>query len=263
MATMTPKKAYDKCLKNYTRNKELEKIIIEDPKHACLYAKDIIAGRWLEAENIIATSAEWAFYYSSNVIYGRWGTSRAKMEAEESIKKDPQYAYRYAREVIRGRWIEAEPYIIKDSLYACYYAADIIKDRWIEAEKSIAECTNDDTFDYLKDFVKDRWPELEEKLLKTKSSRKIVKYCKIINQRWIEAEPIIAHNMLVDYCNHFSIPLPEENYNKELLECAIHSKSSKYFNKIKKEKDAVIRLLKSLVIRQEISLNQTVEDLIK
>ena len=237
MATMTPEQAFYKCYGDNKLDKELELIIIKDPSYACLYAQYVIKGRWIEAENIIATSAEWAFYYSYNVIGGRWGTSRAKTEAEESIKKDPLYAYRYAKNIIKGRWTEAE--------------------------KSIAECANDDTFDYLKDVVKDRWPEFEEKLLKIKSSRKIVKYCKIINQRWIEAEPIIAHNMLVDYCNHFSIPLPEENYNKELLECAMQSKSSKYFNKIKKEKEAVVRLLKSLVSRQEISLNQTVEDLIK
>ena len=55
-----------------------------DAEYACLYALDVIKGRFLEAEPVIAT--------------------------------DPQYAYRYARDVIKDRFPEAES-VIKNSAW--------------------------------------------------------------------------------------------------------------------------------------------------
>lgn len=225
---MTPREAYYHCAKN-GRNAELEKIISTDSERACYYAQHFIKGRWPMAENVIATDPRWAFQYAQNVIEGRWP------EGENVISTDPQYAYYYAREIINGRWIEGEKIIATDPEWA---------------------------FRYHKELVKKRWFELEQILLKNKNRRKIVDYCKASKERWPEIEPLLSHSLLIDYCNYLSLPLPVENYNRELLECAIHSKESKYFNKIKKEKDAVIRLLESLISRGLISKNQTVEELI-
>ena len=62
---MTPQEAYIKCRK---RDKELELIIIKDPEYAYYYAKEVIKGRWIEAENIIATSSLYAYFYALKVI---------------------------------------------------------------------------------------------------------------------------------------------------------------------------------------------------
>ena len=91
---MTPREAYDKCRYNKKRDKDLEKIIIKSPACAYFYARDVIQGRWKEAENIIC---------------------------------DSEYAYLYARDVIQGRWIEGENIIATNSGWAYLYALDIIK----------------------------------------------------------------------------------------------------------------------------------------
>jgi hypothetical protein len=46
---------------------------------------------------------QWAYWYARDVIKGRWP------EAEPVIRSDPEWAYRYALNVIKGRWPEAEP----------------------------------------------------------------------------------------------------------------------------------------------------------
>ena len=48
------------------------------------------------------TTPHWAYRYAKDVIGGRWP------EAEEAIATDPFYAYRYARDVLKGRFPEAE-----------------------------------------------------------------------------------------------------------------------------------------------------------
>ena len=44
---MTPKEAYDKCLINNKRDKDLEPIIIKDPEFAFYYANHIIECSWI------------------------------------------------------------------------------------------------------------------------------------------------------------------------------------------------------------------------
>ena len=52
---MTPKKVYRKCHKKGSRNPKLESIIIQDPKWS-YYARNVIKGRWVEAEASILGS---------------------------------------------------------------------------------------------------------------------------------------------------------------------------------------------------------------
>ena len=96
---------------------------MKDPKSAYEYARDVIRGRWPEAEKVIASDAFSACDYAKNVIGGRWP------EAEKVIASDAYSAYLYAMYVIRGRWPEAEKVIASDSVPAFYYANDVIKDR--------------------------------------------------------------------------------------------------------------------------------------
>ena len=130
---MTPEEAF-----NYAheiiedRWPEAEPIIMQDPKWAYFYARDVIEDdRWPEAEPTIIKDPGWAFWYTRNVIKDRWP------EAEETIKKDPEWAYYYAYEVIKGPWPEAEPIIIQVPNLAFWYARFVIRGPWPEAEPII------------------------------------------------------------------------------------------------------------------------------
>jgi len=74
-----------------------------------------------------------AVHYARDVIKGRWP------EAEPFIKQNPLEAYQYAEEVIKGRWPEAEHIIVTHPFSAYMYATQVLKDRWTEAEPIIKE----------------------------------------------------------------------------------------------------------------------------
>ena len=57
---------------------------------------------------------DYLHWYSRDVIKGRWE------EAESIILTGPQLAYLYAKDIIKGRWREAEP-VISTYLYKEYY----------------------------------------------------------------------------------------------------------------------------------------------
>ena len=58
---------------------------------------ELLEGKELSLENL--------YKHARDVIKGRWP------EAEPFIMKDPTYAYYYAKDVIKDRWPEAEPAI--------------------------------------------------------------------------------------------------------------------------------------------------------
>ena len=76
------------------------------PYNLYRYARDVIQGRWPEAEPIIMKDPKCACWYACFVIKGRWP------EAEPTIMEGPHCARWYARDVIKGRWPEAEPIIM-------------------------------------------------------------------------------------------------------------------------------------------------------
>ena len=137
-----------------------------DPRWAFEYARDIIEGRWPEAEEIIIKSvhrslsiSDLAVKYAQDVIKGRWP------EAEEAIIKNVQLAVKYAQNVIKGRWPEAEEAISKDARYAYGYAVMLkrlgIMDRWPEGEEAISKHI-ELAFLYAIDVIEGRWPEGEK-----------------------------------------------------------------------------------------------------
>ena len=81
------------------------------------YARDIIKGRWKEAEPVISTDPRSAYLYARDVIKGRW------KEAESIILTYPLLAYSYSRDVIKCRWKEAESIISTKPVYKEYYEA--------------------------------------------------------------------------------------------------------------------------------------------
>ena len=139
---------------------EAEPYIMTDPYFAYLYANDVMEGkRWPEAEPYIMKDPSIASNYATNVIKGRWP------EAEPYIMKHPGNASHYATYVIKGRWSEAEPYIMTEPYFAHHYARRVIQDRWPEAEPYIMTDPYF-AFEYAKDVIEDRWPEAEPYIMK-------------------------------------------------------------------------------------------------
>jgi hypothetical protein len=96
----------------YTKELEpIAHILKRDSWYAYRYAKDIIRGRWPEAEPYIIKDSWYAFMYAQYVIRGRWE------EAESVIIKEPRGAWLYAWYILKSRWVEAEPYIKEDDYW--------------------------------------------------------------------------------------------------------------------------------------------------
>ena len=79
---------------------------------------------WPELDIIIksiATDPEWAFYYAKNVIQGRWP------EAEAVIATDSRWACNYAKRILKDRFIIAEPLIFQDPIWSAFYNHYIMK----------------------------------------------------------------------------------------------------------------------------------------
>ena len=150
---------------------EAEPTIMKDPQSACNYAYDVIKDRWPQAEPIIMQHPQRAYEYARYVIGDRWP------QAEPYIIQDPASAYDYAREVIKGRWPQAEPTIMQYPQWAYRYAHDIIKDRWREAEPTIIQIPIW-AYYYARDIIKGRWPEAEPTILNSEYKERYEQFIK-------------------------------------------------------------------------------------
>jgi len=70
-----PELAYEEAVKRAKgkkgqerRSPDLEQVLVKDPVWAFMYARDVIKGRWPEAEPVIATSPEDTYYYGLYLI---------------------------------------------------------------------------------------------------------------------------------------------------------------------------------------------------
>ena len=145
--------------KQYLENKNINKKPSGNARQDYEYARDVIKGRWKEAEPIIMKDPYYAYLYAYYVIKGRWP------EAEPTIIKSPYHANQYARYVIKNRLPEAEQYIVKDPQIAYLYAYDVIRDKWPEAEPTIMK-DPDYSYLYAKNIIKGRWPKAEKYIAK-------------------------------------------------------------------------------------------------
>lgn len=76
---------------------------------------------------LTAQGSHWpgaTFLYARDVLKGRWP------EAEPLIARDPMCSYLYARDVIKGRFPEGEPAIEASVLYSDLYARGVLKGPW-------------------------------------------------------------------------------------------------------------------------------------
>ncbi len=145
---------------------EVMEVIAKDPEVAYEYARDIIKGRWPEAEPTISSDPWAASMYATNVIKGRWP------EAEPTIMTDPGVAQLYAINVIKGRWPEAEPTISSDPWAASIYAINVIKGRWPEAEPTISSDPQN-ALTYAVYVIKGRWPEAEPIIMRNRETARM------------------------------------------------------------------------------------------
>lgn len=69
----------------------------------------------IQISHIIKKHPNHSYHYAKNIIKGRWP------EAERYIIKHPYYSYSYSRDIINGRWLEAEDVIKTDKFWwDCY-----------------------------------------------------------------------------------------------------------------------------------------------
>ena len=177
------------------------------------YAKEVIGGRWPEAEPFIAKDAYWSLEYA-RFLNDRFPAGEKTILKRKSVG----LMVNYAEEVIKGRWPEAEPFIAKSEDWSLEYAR-FLKDRFPAGEEAILKSNNPFyIIGYAKDVIGDRWPEAEpyiaksaewsleyarnlgsrfpageKTILKRKNVGLMVNYAKeVIKDRWLKAEPYIA-----------------------------------------------------------------------
>jgi hypothetical protein len=117
---MTPENAYRNALQANVSSPGIESIILQDAYYAYCYAKNIIKGRWADAEPFIIKEAISSYYYARDIIKGRWE------EGEDIIAQNDFYAYLYAKDVLKGRWEEGEQVIATDVDCTHLYAKDVL-----------------------------------------------------------------------------------------------------------------------------------------
>ena len=93
-----------------------ENVIAQGPGYSCLYARDIIGGKFEEGEKAIAQSSKWSYRYAKSIIGGRFE------EGEDAIAQDPGYSYYYAMDVLKGRFEKGEDTIAQSPQWSKWYA---------------------------------------------------------------------------------------------------------------------------------------------
>lgn len=109
------------------RDPAIEQAILKraDPTNLMVYARDVVKGRWPEAETAIIKDPDTAFAYVEQIIQVRWP------EAEHLFVNDASLAFPYASRVIQGRWPEAELVILRSPQYSEAYTKKFLsKDDW-------------------------------------------------------------------------------------------------------------------------------------
>ena len=80
------KSAYEYIIKkNQGRQEEIESYLVEDPEYAYKYAKNILKGRWEQAEPYIRDSL-YADLYEKNVLHGDWPEIKPETDTIANFK---------------------------------------------------------------------------------------------------------------------------------------------------------------------------------
>lgn len=263
---MTPQEAYNKILEIYnaTGRAKYFRDFLKNPsfKKEIDPLKEIIIQDAIVAVDLAIKGQE------------RW------IEAEEIIKTNPKAIFRYVAYLnFLSRWEEAEENLLKGSpndIFDYYYyfirKTQEFKDRtWKEAEPKLS---NKMSVFHQYVIMTEKPNELyEQKILNNPDYKFNPKYiydysCKVLNDRWKEAEPIILKNpdYAAKYCTKFRLPVPEEIHNQIIAEVALTNKNSSFRKKFleneSKRKKRIVEYLKELIEFNKISKETTVEELI-
>ena len=254
---------------------ELKKIIIQDANLAIDFST-LSGRRWREAEPNILTNPKAASKYF--YIHIRYFPNPVEFQGVLYFaESDDDHFYK--------RWLEAEAIILKgtpNSIFDYYYkvidhgrktAAEHFPDKvWKEAEAVFTKKMS--IFHQYVLITEKNNETYEQKILEEPDNKYNAKYiyeycCKILKERWIEAEPILLKNpdYAAKYCTKFDLPVPEETHNQMLAEVAFNTKTAsykkKYLEKDAKKKKIIKQYLKELINNKTITKDMTVEELIK
>jgi len=109
------RKGYLGDIQQEARDGRYKDVLKKDARVATLFARDILHGRFLEAEEQIATSARWSYIYASTVLEGRFELG------EKAIATNARFAFSYAAHILKERFWMAEDTIKQDpKLWATY-----------------------------------------------------------------------------------------------------------------------------------------------
>ena len=148
---MNPEQAFEKLCadQNHKDRESLERIISKDAEYSCLYAEQVIEGRFILGEDAISKDAFFSYEYACVVIGGRFHLGEAV------ICKDAWESYHYAKNVIGGRFELGEAAISEDAEYSYLYARNVIKGRLpnVMHNKMIAFGIIDSSDKYVKKYL--------------------------------------------------------------------------------------------------------------
>jgi hypothetical protein len=195
---------------------------MQDPWISCLYAAEIIKGRWQEAECSIFRDDHYSKWYANSFL----GVTEQELidsnpelkrmlDSEDAIIEDhgrdgdliledddnrpdpnkmsPQACYIYVNDIINQgeslgiRWPEAEPIIMKSPEYATMYTIIILNKGDLNKDHVLKKRSP-------QNMSKIRWPEAEPCIMRHPRSAFNYAYF-IIEDRWPEAEPFIMTNL--------------------------------------------------------------------
>ena len=100
------KRGYLADIQRAARDGRYRDVLKNDAEIATLFARDVLNGRFEEAEDIIATSAKWSYVYAVSVL----GNERFE-QGEPAIATDSGYSLSYAFHVLEDRFKMGEPAI--------------------------------------------------------------------------------------------------------------------------------------------------------
>jgi hypothetical protein len=162
-----PQSSFFLALISGKRIPEAEAQIAKDPRLAVRYAKDVIKGRWPEAEKWMGvTDLHSAISYAADVLKQRWPTLEEALLNQTTDYNTVYNIILYINRVIKGRWLEAEPLIVKDTNAMLRYAEKYVRGPWPEVEQTILRSNSETIFAYITRVLKGPWPRFERAVLK-------------------------------------------------------------------------------------------------
>lgn len=189
-------------IRDYYNYNSVLPIILKDPHFAYQYARDVVKGRWPEAEPYILKDAPASFWYAGDIIKGRWKRAE-KLYEKTSITGIIIVRglilminfFKYHNSVLNKEELKPQLEQLSNRGVSQEYTYDLVLP--IIKQKPFY------SYEYARVIIKGRWPEGEPIIMKSPLCSYV--YAKnVIQGRFIEAEPIIMKNpdYAYEYAQH-------------------------------------------------------------